>query len=330
LLQYFYSAIIKKMKGMSIIRKIKNNKKIMKKQKVMKKPVNSVQQEGINAETMEKFKTLKGHLASLGSIAVAFSGGVDSSFLLKTASEVLGDRVIAVTIKSPSIPARELERAIAFTKKFNIRHIIAESCELDNPDFVKNDRMRCYYCKKEEFGIITQLAKKNKLAFVADGQNFDDMLDYRPGSKASQELGVLSPLRTSQLTKEELRLLSRQMGLVDWDRPALACLSSRIPYGTEIDENLLKKIDYLESFLVNWGFKQVRVRHHGEIARIEITKKDFSRLFKGNLIEEIISEFKKNGYLYITLDLEGYRMGSMNKSSHPAEKKYSKNLRSGY
>jgi uncharacterized protein len=272
-----------------------------------------IQKKIINEQTRVKVKSLKQELKSLGSVAVAFSGGIDSSFLLRIASDVLGNRVLAVTIKSPSIPEKELQRAINFTREFNIKHIVAESHELDNPDFIKNDRLRCYYCKKEEFGIISELAKKNNIAFVADGQNYDDNDDYRPGSIAASELAVLSPLKNNNLSKAEIRFLSKEMGLHDWDRPALACLSSRIQYGTEISESLLKKIDHLENFLTDLGFRQVRVRHHNEIARIEIAKEDFSMLFEKDLMRKIISEFKRNGYCYVTLDLEGYSTGSLNK-----------------
>jgi len=260
----------------------------------------------------DRLNCLKNEISEMGSVAVAFSGGVDSTFLLKVASEVLGDNVIAVTLKSSSFPKREIDSAISIAGRFNVKHLIIESREFENPDFIKNDSLRCYYCKNEEFGKIINEAHNYGLAFVIDGQNQDDISDYRPGAKAASELGVISPLKNNRLTKDEIRRLSKEMGIPGWDRPSFACLASRIPYGTQISESLLEKIGRLEDYLINEGFAQVRVRHHGEIARIEIEKEDFSILFGKLLMPGIISEFKKAGYLYVTLDLEGYRTGSMN------------------
>lgn len=259
-----------------------------------------------------KLNSLKNELKTMGGAAVAFSGGVDSTFLLKVASEVLGNDVLAVTLKSPSFPKREIDAAINIASQFNVKHLIIESREFENPDFIKNDSLRCYYCKNEEFGKIIDEAQKHGIASVIDGQNYDDISDYRPGAKAARELGVISPLKNNRLTKEEIRQLSKEMGIFGWDRPSFACLASRIPYGTQISKSLLEKIGRLEDFLINEGFTQVRVRHHGEIARIEIEKEVFSMLFEKPLMNKVINEFKKAGYLYITLDLEGYRTGSMN------------------
>jgi pyridinium-3,5-biscarboxylic acid mononucleotide sulfurtransferase len=259
-----------------------------------------------------RLDSVKSELKAMGSAAVAFSGGVDSTFLLKVAAEVLGDNVIAVTLKSPSFPKREIDAAVSIAGQFNVKHLIIESREFENPDFIKNDNLRCYYCKKEEFGKIINKAQDQGITFVIDGQNYDDISDYRPGVKAAHELGVISPLKNNRLTKDEIRKLSKEMGIAGWDKPSFACLVSRIPYGTQISKNLLEKIGHLEEFLINEGFTQVRVRHHGEIARIEIEKEDFSILFGKSLMPGIISEFKKAGYLYVTLDLEGYRTGSMN------------------
>jgi uncharacterized protein len=269
----------------------------------------------LNIESEElsaRIDSVKNELRVMGSVAVAFSGGVDSTFLLKVASEVLGDRVIAITLKSPSFPKRETDTAVDIARQFNVRHLIIESREFENPDFIKNDILRCYYCKNEEFGKIINEAHNQGMAFVIDGQNFDDISDYRPGAKAASELGVISPLKNNCLTKDEIRKLSKEIGIEGWDRPSFACLASRIPYGTQISESLLEKIGRLEDFLINEGFTQVRVRHHGEIARIEIEKEDFPILFGKSLMPGLIDEFKKAGYLYVTLDLEGYRTGSMN------------------
>lgn len=269
----------------------------------------------LNIESEElsaRIDSVKNELRVMGSVAVAFSGGVDSTFLLKVASEVLGDRVIAITLKSPSFPKRETDTAVDIARQFNVRHLIIESREFENPDFIKNDILRCYYCKNEEFGKIINEAHSQGMAFVIDGQNFDDISDYRPGAKAASELGVISPLKNNCLTKDEIRKLSKEIGIEGWDRPSFACLASRIPYGTQISESLLEKIGRLEDFLINEGFTQVRVRHHGEIARIEIEKEDFPILFGKSLMPGLIDEFKKAGYLYVTLDLEGYRTGSMN------------------
>jgi len=259
-----------------------------------------------------RLNSLKNELSQMGSVAVAFSGGVDSTFLLKVAAEVLGDKVIAVTLKSPSFPKREIDSAVSIASRFNVKHLIIESMEFKNPDFIKNDSLRCYYCKNEEFGKIISEAHNNGITIIIDGQNYDDISDYRPGAKAAQELGVISPLKNNRLAKDDIRQLSKEMGISGWDRPSFACLASRIPYGTPISESLLERIGRLEDFLINQGFAQVRVRHHGEIARIEIEKEDFSMLIGKPLMPRIIDEFKKAGYLYVTLDIEGYRTGSMN------------------
>ena len=265
-----------------------------------------------NENIYTRLKSLKAELRDMGSAAIAFSGGVDSTFLLKVASDVLGNDVLAVTLKSPSFPKREIDAAVNIAGQFSVKHLIIESREFENPDFIKNDSLRCYYCKNEEFGKIIDEAQNHGVDFVIDGQNYDDISDYRPGAKAARELGVISPLKNNRLTKKEIRQLSKEMGIEGWDRPSFACLASRIPYGTQISKSLLEKIGRLEDFLINEGFTQVRVRHHGEIARIEILKEDFSNIFEKPLMREIINEFKKAGYLYVTLDLEGYRTGSMN------------------
>ncbi|OQA22108.1 MAG: tRNA(Ile)-lysidine synthase [Actinobacteria bacterium ADurb.Bin346] len=261
----------------------------------------------------DKLSRLEEELKTLRNIAVAFSGGVDSTFLLKVAKEVLGKNAAAITIDSPLYPRRELDHAIKFTADNKIKHFIIKNDCFIKPDFTKNDKLRCYYCKNDAFTKIIETAKTQGFINIADGQNKDDSSDYRPGADAALELGVMSPLKKHGFTKEDIRQLSKEMGISGWDRPAFACLASRVPYGTRITPSLLEKIDRLESFLIEKGFVQVRVRHHGKIARIEIAKEDFPGMLGKNLMEEVVSEFKKAGYIYVTLDLEGYNAGSLNR-----------------
>lgn len=261
----------------------------------------------------DKFDELKEILKSMGSALVAFSGGVDSSFLLKAAADVLKEKVLAVTAKSPTFPEREIKKAIEIAGILNVRHLIIESSELKNPLYLRNDSNRCYFCKTELFEDLKKIALSEKINFILDGQNYDDIGDYRPGMKAASEIGVRSPLKESYMTKNDIRKLSEKLGLPNWDRPSFACLSSRIPYGTSISKELLEKIDFLENLLLDLGFTQVRVRSHDKIARIEILEEEMQKFNNKDIRMQIISEFKKLGYLYVTLDLEGYKTGSMNK-----------------
>ena len=262
----------------------------------------------------DKYRVLQENLKALGSVAVAFSSGVDSTFLLKAAQEALGDKVIAVTASSCSFPKRELEEAKAFCEKNGICQIIVESEELDIDGFRQNPKNRCYLCKHELFEKIWEIAKENGMNAVAEGSNMDDNGDYRPGLIAVKELGVSSPLRQAELSKAEIRELSKEMGLPTWDKQSFACLSSRFVYGEEITESKLSMVDQAEQLLLDMGFHQLRVRIHGQMARIEVMPSEFLKLMEDANREKIVSEFKKIGFSYVTLDLQGYRMGSMNET----------------
>jgi len=269
----------------------------------------------IDEALKEKYENLKSFLKSLGSVAIAYSGGVDSTFLVKVAYDVLGDKALAVTATSSTYPKRELEDAKKFIKEIGAKHIIIESEELEIEGFNKNPVDRCYYCKKELFEKIWKVAKAHGIEYVADGSNFDDLNDFRPGMKAACELNVVSPLKVAGLTKEDIRKLSKELELPTWDKPAFACLSSRIPYGERITKEKLSMIEKAEEYLLGLGFKQVRVRYHQDkLARIEIGKDEMEKFLNIKLIESVRNKFKELGFLYITLDLEGYRTGSMNLS----------------
>lgn len=259
-----------------------------------------------------KFADLQENLRQRGSLAVAFSGGVDSAFLLKVAHDVLGSRVIAVTACSPALPGRELREAEAFARELGVGHIVIQTNEFALSGYVNNPVDRCYFCKREIFAQISAVAAQHGLRFVADGSNVDDRGDYRPGMRALRELGIVCPLGEAGLGKQEIRMLSREMGLPTWDKPALACLSSRIPYGQKITREKIASIDKAETFLLGLGFRQVRVRHHGDIARIEVSEEERSRFFDSSLMDKIVDMLKQYGFSYVTLDLQGYRTGSLN------------------
>ncbi|MDP4177808.1 MAG: ATP-dependent sacrificial sulfur transferase LarE [Bacillota bacterium] len=276
----------------------------------------------------EKLEILKKNLKDLGSAAIAYSGGVDSTFLLKVAHDVLGDNVIAVTARSSTYPEREFKEAKEYIKKIGAKHIIIVSEELDIDGFSKNPSNRCYYCKKELFTKINKIAEENRINAVLDGSNLDDTGDFRPGMVAAKELQVISPLKEAGFTKEDIRKISKQMNIPTWNKPSFACLSSRVPYGEEITEAKLNMIEKAEQLLLDLGFKQVRVRHHGDIARIEVSKEERHKFFDTELMDKAAKEIQKYGFKYVTLDLLGYRTGSMNEVLSESEKKIYKTVSS--
>ncbi|MEE9914031.1 MAG: ATP-dependent sacrificial sulfur transferase LarE [Deltaproteobacteria bacterium] len=270
--------------------------------------------------TNEKYNNLLAALKCLKHAAVAFSGGVDSSFLLAAAKEALGDKAVGITIDSPALPRYELEDAIAIARLVGARHIIVQSDEIES-EVKQNPVNRCYFCKKAEFGSIIEKAKSLGIRHVLDGSNADDLMDYRPGMNAIKELKVVSPLLEAGLTKAEIRDLSRELNLPTWDKPAYACLYSRIPYGQEIKLEDLRKVEKGEKFFIDRGFRTVRVRCHGELARIEVAVADRIKLLCEPLASEITQTLKSFGFKFVTLDIQGYRMGSFNETIDPAKSK---------
>ncbi len=264
------------------------------------------------AEQLKKYDDLKQMLKDYGSAAVAFSSGVDSAFLLYAAKEALGDNVIAVTAKSCSFPQRELNEAKAFCESHKIRHFIFESEELDIEGFSHNPKNRCYLCKHELFEKIIKIAEDEGIAVILEGSNLDDNGDYRPGLQAVAELGIKSPLRAIGFTKEDIRVLSGNLGLPTWNKQSFACLSSRFVYGETISREKLGMVDKAEQLLLDLGFRQVRVRIHGTMARIEIMPEEFEKLISGEIRSQITETFRNLGFTYVTMDLTGYRTGSMN------------------
>ncbi len=263
-----------------------------------------------------QFEKLKEILREMGSAVIAFSGGVDSTFLLRVACDVLGpEKVVALTATSPTYPRFEFEESCALAAGFGVRQEVVESNELEIPGFAKNDRRRCYYCKSELFSICRDKAKEMGFEAILDGSNVDDLKDYRPGREAAKELQVRSPLMEAELTKDDIRELSRRLGLPTWQKQPFACLSSRFPYGTEITPERLTMVDRCETFLRHQGIRNYRVRYHGETARIEVAPGEIERFLEPSLREAVVREFKNAGFTYVALDLEGYRTGSMNETT---------------
>lgn len=266
----------------------------------------------MNAET--KYEKLKKLLESYKSAAVAFSGGVDSTFLLYAAREALKDQVLAVTVHMAAVPERERQEAAAFCQKEQIRQLICSVDAMRIPGFAENPPARCYYCKTEIFRNICRIARENHMQVVAEGSNVDDMKDFRPGMRAITELGIQSPLKQAGLTKEDIRILSKKMGLPTWEKPSFACLASRFPYGEPITNEGLARVEAAEVFLMERGFSQLRVRAHGKLARIELLPEDMDRMLEPGLRTETENYFRQIGFSYVALDLRGYRTGSMNET----------------
>lgn len=273
---------------------------------------------GIDADWGEirpKYEHLQNILRDMKEVLVAFSGGTDSTFLLKVARNVLKEKVLAVTALSETVPEHEKKDAHTFARAFDVRHVWINSEELKDPEFIKNPKDRCYICKKLRFGELVRMAKAKKIAWVADGENEDDKTDFRPGSLAARELGVRSPLREAGLTKAEIRFISKELNLHSWNKPSCACLASRIPYHKPITAQKLKQVDEAETFIRTMNLSgQVRVRHEGDTARIEVSTENIHKFMGNPVRRQIVIKFKSLGFKFIALDLEGYSTGSLNRS----------------
>jgi uncharacterized protein len=261
-----------------------------------------------------KFERLTNLLREQEGLLVAFSAGVDSTFLLKIAHMVMAEKAIALTASSPTAPPGELEAAKEFAKNLGCRHIILDSHEMANPSFAENPVNRCFFCKDELYRICRKQADQLGIATVVDGTNLDDLKDHRPGLKAAKEWGVRHPLVEAEMTKEDIRRYSRALDLPTWDKPSSPCLSSRFPYGTEITFDRLKKVAACEVFMKEHRFREFRVRYHGNLARIEVSPNEIDRLFEREIRDAIVKKFKEIGFNYVSLDLQGFRSGSLNEA----------------
>jgi uncharacterized protein len=267
-----------------------------------------------NSALAAKAARLRAILAGYESVLVAFSGGVDSAYLAIAANGALGPRALAVTADSPSYPDTHRQLALSIARDFSLAHEVVYTAELDRPEYRANPSNRCYYCKDELYGRLGEVARERGLAVIVDGNNADDRGDYRPGRQAAREHGVKSPLDEADLTKDEIRELSRLEGLASWDEPASACLSSRIPYGLEVTDAALRQIERAEQVMRELGFRVYRVRHHDTVARLEVARSEMARALDPEINNQLVSAIKALGYQYVSLDLQGYRLGSLNEA----------------